>query len=69
MFLDFTIDNWAREDLFHAMSVTVGLLVTSGRSSGRNKETSDIQLKNPLEGYRRLSFMMRDCGRCGGGGK
>ena len=41
-------------------STTVGFPVISGWSRGRKKQSSGFHLKNPLEGYRRLTFMMLD---------
>src|ERR1035438_1945291 len=43
-------------------NTTVGFPAISGWSYGRKKRFIDFHLKNPLEGYRRLTFMMLDAG-------
>jgi hypothetical protein len=43
-----------------SMNTTVGFPVISGYSRGRSGPSSAFHLEHPLEGYRRLTFMMLD---------
>ena len=42
------------------MSTTVGYPEISGWSPGKKRAIIGFHLENPLEGYRRLTFMMLD---------